>query len=67
LELPELTVITLFRRRMSRWGQLWRFGQSSIPENGLKILDGLSVEVYGPKFDRESANSEFDILVPIRN
>ncbi|MDG0815134.1 AraC family transcriptional regulator [Bdellovibrio svalbardensis] len=38
-----------------------------MPESGLKILDGLSIEAYGPKFDRESANSEFDILVPIHD
>lgn len=38
-----------------------------MPESGLKILDGLSIEVYGPKFDRDSANSEFDILVPIQD
>lgn len=37
-----------------------------MPESGLKILDGISVEVYGPKFDRESADSEFDILVPLQ-
>lgn len=38
-----------------------------MPESGLKMLDGLSIEAYGPKFDRESANSEFDIIVPLQN
>lgn len=38
-----------------------------MPESGLKILDGMSIEAYGPKFDRESASSEFNIMIPLQN
>ncbi|MEK2689218.1 AraC family transcriptional regulator [Bdellovibrio sp. GT3] len=38
-----------------------------MPESGLEILDGMSIEVYGSKFNRDSADSEFDILVPFKS
>lgn len=37
-----------------------------IPESGLNISEGTTIEVYGEKFNVAAAESEFDILIPIK-
>lgn len=49
---------------ISTYKQMWN---NWIPENKLEIAEGPEFEIYGERFHLESAESEVDILIPIKN